>query len=128
MFSFFCLHRDEDVLSYLKDQQSHSKSHHNITWTPEVIADLIAARREARRRKRIWEEWAIREFGGVGIAYNNPNVTFSKVDDMFKEEWSKLRPKLANLSCLLVISNSPSLMSSRVYPLLGKLLHRKILP
>ena len=49
-----------------------------------MIADLIGARKEARRRKRVWEEWAIREFGGVGIAYNNPNVTFSKVDDMFK--------------------------------------------
>jgi hypothetical protein len=49
-----------------------------------VVADLIGARKEARRRKRVWEEWAIREYGGVGIAYNNPNVTFSKVDDMFK--------------------------------------------
>ena len=49
-----------------------------------MVADLIGARKEARRRKRVWEEWAIREYGGVGIAYNNPNVTFSKVDDMFK--------------------------------------------
>ena len=49
-----------------------------------MVADLIGARKEARRRKRVWEEWAIREYGGVGIAYNNPNFTFSKVDDMFK--------------------------------------------
>ena len=69
---------------FVADQQSASKSNHNITWTPEVVADLIGARKEARRRKRVWEEWAIREYGGVGIAYNNPNVTFSKVDDMFK--------------------------------------------
>ena len=69
---------------FIADQQSASKSNHNITWTPEVVADLIGARKEARRRKRVWEEWAIREYGGVGIAYNNPNVTFSKVDDMFK--------------------------------------------
>ena len=52
-----------------------------------MVADLIGARKEARRRKRVWEEWAIREYGGVGIAYNNPNVTFSKVDDMFKGKY-----------------------------------------
>lgn len=96
--------RDEDVLSYLRDEQANSRSQHNITWTPEVIADLISARREARRRKRIWEEWAIREFGGVGIAYNKPNITFSKVDDMFKEEWAKKRPNLANLSIWTLVS------------------------
>ena len=73
---------------FIADQQSASKSNHNITWTPEVVADLIGARKEARRRKRVWEEWAIREYGGVGIAYNNPNVTFSKVDDMFKGKYT----------------------------------------
>ena len=52
----------------------------------------------------VWEEWAIRKYGGVGIAYNNPNVTFSKVDDMFKEEWAKRRPALANLSIWTLVS------------------------
>ena len=81
----------------VSDQQLASKSQHNITWKPEVIADLIGARKEARRRKRVWEEWAIREFGGVGIAYNNPNVTFSKVDDMFK---GKIRILLLEIGLL----------------------------
>jgi len=89
---------------FFRDQQANSKSQHNITWTPEVIADLIDARKEARRRKKVWEEWAIRKYGGVGIAYNNPNVTFSKVDDMFKEEWAKRRPALANLSIWTLVS------------------------
>ena len=87
-----------------RDQQANSKAQHTITWTPEVIADLIGARKEARRRKRAWEAWAISTFGGVGIAYNNPNVTFSKVDDMFKEEWAKRRPALANLSIWTLVS------------------------
>ena len=52
----------------------------------------------------IISEWAIRKYGGVGIAYNNPNVTFSKVDDMFKEEWAKRRPALANLSIWTLVS------------------------
>lgn len=96
--------KDEDVLSYMKDQQNASKSQHAITWTPDVVADLIEARREARRRKKVWETWAIKKYGGVGIAYNNPNVTFSKVDDMFKEEWAKRRPELANLSIWTLVS------------------------
>ena len=61
-----------------------------------MVADLIGARKEARRRKRVWEEWAIREYGGVGIAYNNPNVTFSKVDDMFKGKYIFLTVGLNN--------------------------------
>ena len=40
---------------FFRDQQANSKSQHNITWTPEVIADLIDARKEARRRKKVWE-------------------------------------------------------------------------
>ena len=71
--------RDEDVLSYIKESQAASKSQHNITWTPDVIYDLIEARREARRRKKAWEEWAIKKYGGIGVAYNNPDVKFSKV-------------------------------------------------
>ena len=87
-----------------RDQQANSKAQHSITWTPEVIADLIESRKEARKRKKIWEEWAIRKYGGVGIAYNNPNVNFQKVDDMFKEEWAKRRPALANLSIWTLVS------------------------
>jgi hypothetical protein len=50
-----------------------------------VIADLVNARSEARRRKREWEIWATKKYGGIGIAYNNPNIHYQKVDEMFKE-------------------------------------------
>ena len=80
-----------------------------------MVADLIGARKEARRRKRVWEEWAIREYGGVGIAYNNPNVTFSKVDDMFKGKVEKILKGGLDL----ILSPSPSvkiqIMGGKVY-------------
>ena len=49
-------HNDADVLEYIEDiQQLGNKSTANLTWTPEVIGDLIEARRRARRRKAKWE-------------------------------------------------------------------------
>ena len=93
--------KDENVLAYLGAMQktnSGGKGNQSITWTPEVVRDLMKARTEARRRKRVWEDWAVKKYGGVGIAYNMPNVKFTKVDDMFREEWIKIRPELSNLS------------------------------
>jgi hypothetical protein len=97
--------KDENVLAYIGEmQRTSSKGTQPITWTPEVIRDLMRARAEARRRKRIWEEWAIKKYGGVGIAYNLPNVKFTKVDDMFREEWIKLRPEMSTLSIWTLVS------------------------
>ena len=49
-------HNDADVLEYIEEiQQLGNKSTANLTWTPEVIGDLIEARRLARRRKAKWE-------------------------------------------------------------------------
>ena len=93
--------KDENVLAYLGAMQktnSGGKGNQSITWTPEVVRDLMKARTEARRRKRVLEDWAVKKYGGVGIAYNMPNVKFTKVDDMFREEWIKIRPELSNLS------------------------------
>jgi hypothetical protein len=98
-------HKDDDVLAYIGDvQRMGAGGGAHITWTPEVIRDLIEARRVARSRKREWEAWATREFGGVGFAYNNPEVKTAKVDDMFKEEWAKLRPDMKNLSIWTLVS------------------------
>ena len=69
-----------------------------------MIGDLVRARSEARRRKREWEAWATKKYGGVGVAYNNPNVQYEKVDEMFKQEWAKIRPGLANLSIWTLVS------------------------
>ena len=98
--------KDENVLAYIGDMQksSSNKGSQPITWTPEVIRDLMKARGEARRRKRIWEDWAVKKYGGVGIAYNMPSVKFTKVDDMFREEWIKLRPEMCNLSIWTLVS------------------------
>ena len=96
--------RDDDVLAYIRQMQKTSKTNHSITWTADVIGDLVKARTEARRRKREWEAWATKEYGGVGIAYNNPNIHYEKVDEMFKQEWAKLRPHLANLSIWTLVS------------------------
>jgi hypothetical protein len=91
--------KDENVLAYIGEmQKSSAKGSQPTTWTPEVIRDLMKARAEARRRKRIWEDWAVKKYGGIGIAYNLPNVKFTKVDDMFREEWIKLRPEMSTLS------------------------------
>ena len=96
---------DQDVLSYIKETQNLTgKGNHGVTWTAEVIADLVHARSEARRRKREWEIWATKKYGGIGIAYNNPNIHYKKVDEMFKEEWSKLRPDLSSLSVWTLVS------------------------
>jgi len=97
--------KDENVLDYIGAMQKSSiKGTQPITWTPEVIRDLMKARAEARKRKRIWEDWAVKKYGGVGIAYNLPNVKFTKVDDMFREEWIKLRPEMSNLSIWTLVS------------------------
>ena len=97
--------KDENVLEYIGEMQKTStKSSQPITWTPEVIRDLMKARAEARRRKRIWEDRAVKKYGGVGIAYNLPNVKFTKVDDMFREEWIKLRPEMSSLSIWTLVS------------------------
>ena len=99
--------KDENVLAYIGAMQktsTNNKGSHAITWTPEVIRDLMKARAEARRRKRAWEDWAVKKYGGVGIAYNIPNVKFTKVDDMFREEWIKLRPEMSNLSIWTLVS------------------------
>ena len=49
-------HNDADVLEYIEEiQQLGNKNTANLTWTPEVISDLIEARRLARRRKAKWE-------------------------------------------------------------------------
>ena len=97
--------KDENVLAYIGEMQKTSaKSSQPITWTAEVIRDLMKARAEARRRKRIWEDWAVKKYGGVGIAYNLPNVKFTKVDDMFREEWIKLRPEMSSLSIWTLVS------------------------
>ena len=97
--------RDQDVLAYIKDTQNLTgKGNHGVTWTADVIADLVNARSEARRRKREWEIWATKKYGGIGIAYNNPNIHYQKVDEMFKEEWSKLRPDLSSLSVWTLVS------------------------
>ncbi len=97
-------HDDEDVLSYIGEVQRLGKGNHPITWTPDVIKDLIKARQLARSRKREWEAWATREYGGIGFAYNNPDVKNVKVDDMFKEEWCKLRPSMSSLSIWTLVS------------------------
>ena len=97
--------KDENVLAYIGAmQKTSSKGSQPITWTPEVIRDLMKARAEARKRKRIWEDWAVKKYGGVGIAYNLPNVKFTKVDDMFREEWIKVRPEMSNLSIWTLVS------------------------
>ncbi len=99
--------KDENVLAYIGAMQktnSGGKGNQSITWTPEVIRDLMKARTEARRRKRVWEDWAVKKYGGVGIAYNMPNVKFTKVDDMFREEWIKIRPELSSLSIWTLVS------------------------
>ena len=97
--------RDQDVLAYIKETQNLTgKGNHGVTWTADVIADLVHARSEARRRKREWEIWATKKYGGIGIAYNNPNIHYKKVDEMFKEEWSKLRPDLSSLSVWTLVS------------------------
>ena len=49
-------HNDADVLEYIEEiQQLGNKNTANLTWTPEVIGDLIEARRRARKRKAKWE-------------------------------------------------------------------------
>ena len=49
-------HNDADVLEYIAEiQKIGNKNTANLTWTPEVIGDLIEARRRARRRKAKWE-------------------------------------------------------------------------
>eukprot|EP00095_Tigriopus_kingsejongensis_P008318 snap_masked-scaffold871_size86487-processed-gene-0.14 protein:Tk08318 transcript:snap_masked-scaffold871_size86487-processed-gene-0.14-mRNA-1 annotation:"conserved hypothetical protein" len=95
---------DEDVLDYIKEVQNLGKGGHAITWTPDVIRDLMKARGNAREQKRSWEQWATKEYGGVGYAYNNPEVKFKKVDDMFLEEWRKLRPNFAHLSIWTLVA------------------------
>ncbi len=98
-------HNDEDVLSYIGEvQRLGGRGSHPISWTPDVIRDLMTARKNARRRKREWEVWATKEYGGVGFAYMNPDVKNVKVDDMFKEEWAKLRPDMASLSIWTLVS------------------------
>ncbi len=97
-------HNDEDVLSYIGEVQRLGKGNHPITWTPDVIRDLMRARQLARTRKREWEAWATKEYGGIGFAYNNPDVKNVKVDDMFKEEWCKLRPEMSSLSIWTLVS------------------------
>ncbi len=97
-------HDDEDVLGYIGEVQRLGKGNHPITWTPDVIRDLIKARQLARARKREWEAWATKKFGGIGFAYNNPEVRNVKVDDMFKEEWCKLRPEMKSLSIWTLVS------------------------
>ena len=97
--------KDQDVLAYIKETQNLTgKGNHGVTWTADVIADLVHARSEARRRKREWEIWATKKYGGIGIAYNNPNIHYQKVDEMFKEEWLKLRPDLSSLSVWTLVS------------------------
>jgi hypothetical protein len=41
-------HDDENVLAYLGEMQKQSKSNHLITWTPNIVKDLLKARAEAR--------------------------------------------------------------------------------
>ena len=49
-------HNDADVLEYIEEiQHLGNKQPANLTWTPEVIGDLIEARRRARKRKAKWE-------------------------------------------------------------------------
>ena len=38
------------------------------------------------------------EFGSVGAAYLVPEANYTKLDDLLKEEWCKLRPDMASLS------------------------------
>lgn len=38
------------------------------------------------------------EFGSVGAAYLFPEANYTKLDDLLKEEWCKLRPDMASLS------------------------------
>ena len=71
--------RDDDVIAYIAETQANAKNASNTTWTADVIADLVRARAEARRRKREWEAWATKKYGGVGVAYNNPSIQYEKV-------------------------------------------------
>ena len=101
-------HDDAVVLDYIGELQRGTERGKQrpgpISWTPDAIGDLLKARRIARRRKREWEEWAVKEYGGVGFAYNNPDIKYVKVDDLFKEEWAKLRPDMASLSIWTLVS------------------------
>ena len=75
---------------FFRDQQANSKSQHNITWTPEVIADLIDARKEARRRKKVWEGMFLKtEFREIDFMEKNPEfceINFTKIH-FFKMEF-----------------------------------------
>jgi hypothetical protein len=100
-------HNDADVLSYIAEiQQLGNKggANNTLTWTPEVIGHLIAARRTARKRKVEWEEWAAGKFGSVGAAYLNPEAKYTKVDELFKEEWCRLRPEMSSLSVWTLVA------------------------
>ena len=103
-------HDDREVLSFIGELQRSggkrggSKYTQPINWSPEVIADLLKARKIARKRKRDWEDWATREYGGIGAAYTNPDIKFLKIDDLFKEEWAKLRPDMAALSIWTLVA------------------------
>ena len=44
------------------------------------------------------QEWAVGEFGSVGAAYLFPEANYTKLDDLLKEEWCKVRPDMASLS------------------------------
>eukprot|EP00094_Tigriopus_californicus_P000517 TCALIF_00501-PA protein Name:"Protein of unknown function" AED:0.04 eAED:0.04 QI:0/0.6/0.33/0.83/0.8/0.66/6/209/2301 len=82
-------HYDEDVLDYIREVQSLSKGNQAITWTPEVICDLMKARARARKRMRKLDK---------EVGENNTDMKRPKVDDMFLEEWQKLRPELDHFS------------------------------
>ena len=94
----------EDVIDFIREVQKLSTVNTQITWTPDVIRDLIQARLLARQRKSDWESWAKNKFGGVGMAYAHKDAKFVKVDDMFHEEWSKIRPDMAHLSVWTIVA------------------------
>ena len=94
----------EDVIDFIREVQKLSTVNTQITWTPDVIRDLIQARLQARQRKSEWEAWAKNKFGGVGMAYAHKDAKFVKVDDMFHEEWAKIRPDMAHLSVWTIVA------------------------
>lgn len=86
-------HYDEDVLDYIREVQSLSKGSQPVTWTPEVICDLMKARARARKRMRKLDNLASKKTGDRNVDVRKP-----KVDEMFLEEWQKLRPELSHFS------------------------------
>ncbi|CAB4068267.1 unnamed protein product [Lepeophtheirus salmonis] len=67
----------EEVLRRIDEKGKRS-----VVWTSDVMRDLLKAREESRRKKKDIDK----------------DVRLQKVDNLFLEEWKKVRPKLSHLS------------------------------